>query len=153
MEQINNIESVHVGPKFGKVCFRFWLVFNQPKFKKIGSSFAGAAGVLVEEPGKAADRASVVSGSMAGVFQERFGVPHIGSVGGVVREHGHVHAGDCALLGKLEGEVLSSHVQPLLLEGAQGHLIAGVASSKDDSKCFFLDTFNLPTLVLGESTV
>ena len=62
-------------------------------------------------------------------------------------------AGDGALQGKLEGDVLSSHVQPLLLEGEQGHLIAGVASAKDDSECFFLDTFNLPTLVLGESTV
>ena len=30
------------------------------------------------------------------------------------------------LQGKLEGDVLSSPVQPLLLEGEQGHLIAGV---------------------------
>ena len=66
--------------------------------------------MLVEEPGKTGDRAAVVSGSMTGVFQERFGVPHVGSVGGVGREHGLVLAGDGALQGKLEGDVLSSHV-------------------------------------------
>ena len=82
--------------------------------------------MLVEEPGKTRDRAAVVSGSMAGVFQEGFGVPHVGSVGGVGREHGLVLAGGSALQGKLEGDILSSPVQPLLLEGEQGHLIAGV---------------------------
>ena len=109
--------------------------------------------MLVEESGKTRDRAAVVSGSMAGVFQEGFGVPHVGSVGGVGREHGLVLAGGSALQGKLEGDVLSSPVQALLLEGEQGHLIAGVASAQDDSECFFLDTFNLSTLVLGETTV
>ena len=113
----------------------------------------GAAGVLVEEPGKTGDRAAVVSGSMTGVFQERFGVPHVGSVGGVGREHGLVLAGGSALQGKLEGDVLSSPVQPLLLEGEQGHLVAVVAPSQDDSKSFLLDTFNLSTLVLCEPTV
>ena len=88
--------------------------------------------MLVGEPGKTRDRAAVVSGSMAGVFQEGFGVPHVGSVGGVGREHGLVLAGGSAL----EGDVLSSPVQPLLLKGEQGHLIAGVASAQDDSERF-----------------
>ena len=54
---------------------------------------AGAAGVLVEEPGQAGDRAFVVSGGMTCVLQEGFGVPHVGSIVGVGREHGLVLAG------------------------------------------------------------
>ena len=117
------------------------------------SSLAGAPGVLVEEPGKAGDGAAEVSGSMTGVFQVGFGVPHVGSIVGVGWEHVLVLAGHRALQGKLEGEVQSSLVQPLLLEGEQGHLVAVVAPSQDDSKSFLLDTFNLSTLVLCEPTV
>ena len=54
------------------------------------SSLVDAAGVLVQEPGKTGDGAVVVSGGMAGVFQEGFGIPHVGSVGGVSREHGGI---------------------------------------------------------------
>ena len=90
---------------------------------------------------------------MACVLQEGLRVPHVGSVVGVDREHGLVLAGHCTLLGKLEREVLSSLVQSLLLEGEEGHLIAGVVPSQDDSKCFLLHTFNLPALILGKSTV
>ena len=44
------------------------------------SSLAGAPGVLVEEPGKAGDGAAEVSGSVTGLFQEMFGIPHVGSL-------------------------------------------------------------------------
>ena len=73
------------------------------------------------------------------MFSEGLGTPHVGSEVWIGREHVTVLAGLGALQGKLDGELLPSGVQSVLLEVGEGHLIAGVGPAQDDGKCLLLN--------------
>ena len=87
------------------------------------------------------------------MLKVRLGAPHICSKVWVQGEQVFVLVGFNTLLGKLNGQVGSPVVQPLLVQFRQGHLIADVGFAKYYYKGFFLDHLNLSTLVQSKTTV
>ena len=101
----------------------------------------------VQESGQSWDCTVEVPGSVALVFKEGLGVPHIGSVVGVGGEHGVVSVGLGALQGKSEREVLPSGVKSLKVESIECSLVTAVLAAKYYGKGFLLHFFNLTALV------
>ena len=84
------------------------------------------------------------------MFSEGLWTPHVGSEVWIRREPVTVLAGLGALQGKVDGELLPSDVQSVLLEVGEGHLIAGVGPVQDDGKCLLLNHLYISALFLNE---